>query len=316
MRTTDLKQRLGQLKDDVRIARETWQDGWRHIRYSAAVDRRSSLSVGLRQLEAQITRDYHRIEKGLALRAPRSDFGTAVAERLARDVVRYEALPGHDRRVVAHAASALAALRVWRTEGRRLEDDGPTRPPPQGVSLTRSQAEAFFRSRVSVRDYDGTPVPAEVVRTAADLALSSPSVCNRQAWALWAFHEREDIERIAALQNGNAGFREQIPCLLIVAVDARLFSGSGERNQRWVDGGLYAMSLVWALHALGVGSCMLNWSVDHGQTRRLRAMTGIPDHLDVITMIAAGYPREGLRVARSPRRPVDSVLHSDAPTSG
>lgn len=71
------------------------------------------------------------------------------------------------------------------------------------------------------------------------------------------------------------------------------------------------MSLVWALHALGVASCMLSWSVDQDRTRRLREVTGLPDHLDVVTMIAAGSPRDGLRVTRSPRRPVDSVLHAD-----
>ncbi|GAA4741716.1 hypothetical protein GCM10023328_23660 [Modestobacter marinus] len=119
------------------------------------------------------------------------------------------------------------------------------------------------------------------------------------------------IARLAGLQNGNAGFRDQIPCLLVVTVDAKLFAGAGERNQRWVDGGLYAMSLVWALHAQGVASCMLNWSVGHAQSRRLRGAAGIPDHLDVVTLVAAGHPRDGLRVARSPRRPVDEVLHSD-----
>ena len=76
------------------------------------------------------------------------------------------------------------------------------------------------------------------------------------------------------------------------------------------------MSLVWALHAQGVASCMLNWSVDQDRTRQLRATTGLPDHLDVVTMIATGYARDGLRVTRSPRRPVDSVLHADVPVRG
>lgn len=307
-----VRQRLGRWKDDLRITTQVWEDARRHVRHSAAIDRRSRLSVGARQLEAQITKDYHRIEKGLALREPRQGFGAAVAQRLYRDVERYRVLADHDPQVVDHALSALEALRAWHVDGRHAHG-GPTRVPPEAVPLSDEQVEGFFRSRVSVRDFSDRPVSGETVRRAVDLALSSPSVCNRQPWSVWSFHERDAIERVAALQNGNAGFRSQIACLLVVAVDVRLFAGSGERNQRWVDGGLYAMSLVWALHAQGVASCMLNWSVDQDRTRQLRATTGLPDHLDVVTMIATGYARDGLRVTRSPRRPVDSVLHADVP---
>ncbi|WP_336033510.1 nitroreductase family protein [Geodermatophilus sp. FMUSA9-8] len=307
MGLTPARQRLGRLKDTWSIARETWEDGRRHAAYAAAVDRRSGLPAGTRQLEAQITKDYHRIEKGLSLRTPRAGFGAAVAARLRRDLPRYAALPGHDPAVLAHGRSALDALALWHAEA-QLADDGPTRRPPASAGLDPDEVGALFRSRTSVRDFAPDPLDPALVRRAAELALHSPSVCNRQAWAVWAFHDRLAVERVAALQNGSAGFRESIPCLLVIGVDTRLFAGSAERNQRWVDGGLYAMSLVWALHGLGVATCMLNWSVGHRRTRELRALTGIPDHVDVVTMVAAGLPRAGLRVARSPRRRVDDVL--------
>jgi nitroreductase len=297
-------------RDRWQIWRETIEDGRRHRRYSAATDARSALSVGARQIEAQITKDYHRIEKGLTLPRPKSRFGTEVEARLVRDIPRYEAMEGHDPVVVEHAMSALEGLAHWHTN-ETVPLDGPTKAHRPYNGLPEEQAEVFFRSRASVRDFTDRTVERSLIRRAADLSLSSPSVCNRQAWGLWSFHDRDAIERLASLQNGNAGFREQIPCLLVVTVDTRLFAGSGERNQRWIDGGLYAMTLVWALHSLGVASCMLNWSVDHAQTRLLRRAASIPDHMDIITMIAAGYPREGYRVARSPRRSVDDVLHSD-----
>ncbi|MCZ2817320.1 nitroreductase family protein [Modestobacter sp. VKM Ac-2984] len=298
------------LLDGVEIWRETLGDGRRHIRHSAATDGRSALSAQARQIEAQITKDYHRIEKGLALRSPRVGFGTAPAARLDRDLPRYQQLPDHDPAVVSHARSALDGLHRWH-EHTQHTDGGPTKFPVTWAPRGDAETEAFFRSRVSVRDFADEPLDVALVRRAADLALSSPSVCNRQAWGLWSFSDHADIARLAELQNGNAGFRDQIPCLLVVTVDAQLFAGAGERNQRWIDGGLYAMSLVWALHAQGVASCMLNWSVGHAQSRRLREAAGIPDHMDVITLIAAGHPRDGLRVARSPRRSVDEVLHSN-----
>lgn len=248
MALSGVKLAVRQVQDRLRIWRETVEDARRHIRYSAATDGRSALSRQARQIEAQLTKDYHRIEKGLALRNPRPKFGADPAARLRRDLPRYEALDGHSPVVVSHAMSALEGLEQWHANESHT-DGGPTKLPTPYKGL--SEAETFFRSRASIRDFADRSLDPDIVRSAADLALCSPSVCNRQAWALWAFHDRATIDRLAALQNGNAGFREQIPCLLVVAVDARLFAGSGERNQRWIDGGLYVMSLAWALHAQG-----------------------------------------------------------------
>lgn len=94
-------------------------------------------------------------------------------------------------------------------------------------------------------------------------------------------------------QNGNSGFGHTVPALFVITSDMRIFEKSGERNQGWVDGGLFAMALVYALHALGLGACMLNWSQDHDQDDALRAAFEIPDDL---------------LVAQSPRRPVGDVF--------
>lgn len=299
--------RIRHLREHIRIWAEAIEDARRHSRLAAASDSNSGRESGLRQLEAQITKDYHRIEKGLALKAPRPGFGSDVAGRLSRDLNRYPAMVGHDPAVAEYARSALADLNAWHS----VQDREGVVTKPHNRPASVIDAESFFASRSSVRDFANRPVEPGVIQEAAELALWSPSVCNRQAWGLWAFHDRATVQALAALQNGNAGFREQIPCLIVVAVDARLFAGAGERNQRWIDGGLYAMSLVWALHALGVDSCMLNWSVENAHTARLRAAADIPDHFDVITMVAVGYAREGARVTRSPRRHIEQVLHSD-----
>jgi nitroreductase len=302
-------------KDRVRIVRESIIDASRHLRYSAAIDERSARTVGVRQMEAQITKDYHRIEKGLSLAQPRRRFGLEVMARLRRDLARYRAQADHDPVVVGTAESALDGLQRWHSS-EVIEDPGPTRVHTPYVGLPKSVANEFFKTRASVRNFSSTPLAPVTIESAVEYALATPSVCNRQAWGVWSYHDRASIDKITALQNGNAGFGQEIPCLLIVTTDARLFAGSGERNQRWIDGGLFAMSLVWGLHSLGVATCMLNWSVDNDRTQQLRRLTGLPANLDIIALIAVGYPRDGLRVARSPRRPVSSVLHIAAPVEG
>jgi nitroreductase len=116
--------------------------------------------------------------------------------------------------------------------------------------------------------------------------------------------------KLAALacQNGNRGFTEEIDKLLVVTSDLGSFVSPGERNQCWIDGGLFAMSLVYALHSLGLGTCCLNWSVEHEADRKLRQAAGIRESEAVIMMIAVGHLPEVLNVQQSPRKLVDDVL--------
>ncbi|KNH23246.1 hypothetical protein ACU18_00050 [Arthrobacter sp. ZBG10] len=140
------------------------------------------------------------------------------------------------------------------------------------------------------------------------LAGHAPSVCNRQSWKTHLYTEQADIEKLLSHQSGNRGFGHTARGLLVVTADARLFSGSGERNQRWVDGGLFAMSIVWAMHGLGINSCMLNWSKGNSASEALRRDSGIAPQEDIIVMIALGYAMPDHRVARSPRRPVTEIF--------
>src|SRR3546814_7910034 len=73
----------------------------------------------------------------------------------------------------------------------------------------------FFRTRASVRDYSSAPVPSAVIEEAVELALHSPSVCDRQASYVYCLQSREIIDRALSLQNGNRGFGHEIPCLQI-----------------------------------------------------------------------------------------------------
>lgn len=301
--------RLRRIRDLVGIARETARDGFRYARLSAPSDGASGVNVGPRQLECQITKDYHRIEKGLALPSPKVPFGRDVERRLRRDLARYLPMDGSDPEVVELGRTALGELVQWNA-GEGFAENA-TKKAVEVNSLSPDVLASFFNSRSSVRDFAARDVDPELIRTAVGLARATPSVCNRQAWAVHAFHDPARRVAVLELQNGNAGFRHKIPCVLVVGVDVRLFAGSGERNQRWVDGGMFAMSLVWALHGMGLASCMLNWSVEHAQTAMLRMIAGLPDYEDVITLIAVGHPLTDFRVARSRRRPVDDIFRTD-----
>lgn len=253
-----------------------------------------------------MTKDYHRIEKGLAFASPKRPFGADAKSRLefAMSSPGWRTSNGYSQYVV----DALDALNDWNKEG-RISDIASIEAKHLGrVRLTESDAQSFFTTRRSVRAFQPERVPPTTdIAKAVELAINTPSVCNRQAWRAH-YYVGSDARRVLSHQKGNRGFGDTIPAVIVVTVDAQLFSGSGERNQRWVDGGLFAMTLVWALHAINLSTCMLNWSRSNQDSDALRHAAGIPPSEDVVVLIAVGYPVDGHRVARSARRGVAEVL--------
>ncbi len=257
------------------------------------------------QLEAQLTRDYHRVEKGLALASPKRPFGEDVLARLETLIpVAQHANP--DAAFVRAAESARDALASWNSGGGPDATVAPVAESgDRGIDVDR-----FFRTRHSVRDFAKEAVSAEKIRRAVELAAFSPSVCNREPWKLRQFFG-EDVARILIHQNGNRGFAQCIPALLLVSVELGYFAGAGERNQAWIEGGIFSASLVWALHGIGLDSCMLNLSLTTSMADDLRTAVGMPESEVPIMMIAVGRGRTGHRVARSPRRTVAQLIIGD-----
>jgi nitroreductase len=288
------------------LHREFHRDRKRYATYRAPADNAVSKNVRPRNLEAQLTKDYHRIEKGLALRDPKRPFGSAVAERI--DLLLPAAAPlGAGAALVSHTSGARSALEAWNQTGVVSDTVSPTRAPRP---VTFSNPTEFLESRHSVRDFDDQPIDDETLERAVALAINSPSVCNRQPWRAYIYRQPEMIQKVLRFQNGNRGF-SSVPAVAVITVDTQLFTGIEERNQGWIEGGIFSMSLVWALHGLGIDSCMLNMSVLSSRMDALRRAVGIADNELIIMMIAVGRGRDGHRVARSPHRAVEDVLVLD-----
>ncbi|MBD8220120.1 nitroreductase family protein [Microbacterium sp. CFBP 13617] len=296
-----LRRSLKQLKVRLDVRREFASDRRRYLASMLPDDKSVGATLSGMNLEAQITKDYHRIEKGLALQSPRRPFGVEVQRRLERLIP----LADQTAPFVQHARSALAALQDWNTGGGVADEISPVRDTSLAPPLP--DPASFFATRHSVRDFSSRVVEPAVLERAVELALYSPSVCNRQSWRIHIRHG-EQAHEVLGFQNGSAGFRDIVPSVAVITVDARAFAGAKERNQGWIDGGIFAMSFVWALHALGLDSCMLNMSVPTAKADALRRHLGADQSELIIMMVAIGYGSEGHRRARSPRRDVSAVI--------
>ncbi|WP_162246669.1 nitroreductase family protein [Microbacterium sp. Root53] len=269
---------------------------------------RSGRNVPGSFLEAEITKDYHRVEKGLALAAPKRPFGSEVQARLERLLPLAEA-QDPNAPYVRFGREALEALKLWNESGVIDDRIAPPRSVARTESLEPSVSPQFFQSRHSVRHFAAEPVDRALLDEAIILAAQSPSVCNREPWRI-RIYDGADVQRLLAHQNGNRGFTSDVPALALITVDLGMFTGLGERNQPWIEGGIFSSTFVWALHSLGLSSCMLNLSLETRAADALRAEAGVSAGEVPIMMVAIGWASENHRVARSGRRDLAQLTTS------
>lgn len=306
-------------KSFAKLNRNLLYDAFRYFRFSSMFDRDSE-DV---RLAASIKMDAHRIEKGLALPRPRLGFGQDVVARLIRDVSFYERRFGTDA-VTRFARSALTDYQrtergqgVEHTELERFLTAADFASPAQATIRldaceVRARAEidfaSFAHSRHSLRQFSEKPVNPAAIEAAVRAAGRTPSVCNRQSAKAYHIADTALRRQLLDVQGGNRGFGGDIADLLIVTSELRNFVSAAERYQCWIDGGLFAMSLVYALHAQGLGTCMLNWSVDPSRDMAARRLMNLPPTENIIVYIAVGHYPENFTVAASARLESDLLV--------
>jgi nitroreductase len=268
----------------------------------------------------------HVIEKGMSLPSPRLGYGQQMLKSLIDLSKKYES-NGYDLSAFPYvnAKAVLGAYYDYHVEMkhdlgeigqeiRELSKDASTDAGCMAFSNDdyRRLAQGDFRScaqsRYSIRAFSREPVPESKVTEALEIARKTPSVCNRQSWHTYWVRSKDAKQYLGELQNGHRGFGDQVDSFLVITTDLHSFFGVGERNQSFVDGGLYAMSLLYALHYVGVGACPLNWCMPANVDKKLRARIDIPLNENIVLVIAIGALPEKIRAAQSVRKSVADTL--------
>ena len=289
----------------------------RYLKHSATLTPNKQFG----NLNAKVIADAHIIEKGLSLKNPRLGFGLAVLERLLQELKLYHER-GYDIETFAykfgvsvlykyvefnednsHDVSALKkSLKFFSNSG--IEDfaGGKFLTKVDLQNLADQPFPQFINARVSHRQFSGEPVDIEKIIKSVDLARRTPSVCNRQSARIYVIESEDMKKKVIDLQQGNRGFGDQVDKVLLVCSDLTTFFGLQERHQAYIDGGLFSMTLLYALSYHQVGACALNWCTETNRDLQLRDIVPIKDSEEVLMVIAVGSLPDSFRVAKSPRK--------------
>lgn len=223
------------------------------------------------KLENKIRVSVHGIEKGFSYRSPKPAFGIDKILGLLTMLKHYKTLPDASETFLK---DCLATIKYYIDTYKGNEEIEPIVKDYEALAasvggcieakdailnINKSDVdtilgsinyEEFVASRHSYRFYAKMPVDKELLKKALKIAEHTPTACNRQAQKVYVFtgEEKDKLLNIGP----SRGFVTEIDTAILITVDMRAYF-SEEFYQCYVDGGLYAMNLINAIHSTGLG---------------------------------------------------------------
>lgn len=274
-------------------------------------------------LRSKITFHYHAIEKGLSNANLRYQFGKQAFTQLFFAMDKYIALnyPTNDSRFQQAITVITCYVELHKQNGyeidfveHKLEQYLPliskTSDYNGGFGIVHKIELPNFKTmnfsdlathRYSIRDYGEERISDEDVISSIQLATKTPSVCNRQAWRVHYIKNQDKISELLKIQGGLTTNGENIQGLILVTCSKEYMNGPHERNQTYIDGGLFTMTLLYSLTANNIATCPLNTDFNLDQETKIRSILDIDIPEDLICFISLGAYPEMVKYAKSPR---------------
>ena len=140
------------------------------------------------------------------------------------------------------------------------------------------------------------------------MAQNTPSSCNRQATRIHLVRDEETKQNVLNLHNGNRGFGHLSDSIILVTAEVCGYASAIERNAAFIDGGMFGMNLLYALHFNQIGACVLNSNFTTQTANELRKICNIPKSEVFVMLILIGRVPESLSIALSKREEISSIM--------
>lgn len=285
-----------------------------------------------KKTESQIILDYHSLEKGMLFKNPKADFAKQriinlhinlkkkiiidnveksqikvgyqlmceyyeLNQKLSRDISEYFTEREYEfyKKILLNSYSSnfKGVLEYSRN---------------QFYELNNRNFEDFSYSRKSIRSFTGEKIEVSLIKKAIQLASNAPSVCNRQSSKVYLLENKKIIDEVLKIQGGFSGYSEEVSQLLILTTNRNYFYTIGERNQMFIDGGIFLMNLLYSLHFYKIANCPANWGKLIHEEKALNKYINLPESEKIICMIPIGKAEENFRVTLSHRRELDEIF--------
>jgi nitroreductase len=155
------------------------------------------------------------------------------------------------------------------------------------------------RTVLAVRTYKDDRVPEDVLGRIVEAAHLSASARNDQPWHFVVVQDVGMLRDLAVIAKSGR-YLEHAAVAVVVAIERTAFAVS--------DASRAIQSMVLTAWAEGVGS---NWVGFLGGLDDVKPLLGIPDELDVLSIVPFGYPADSIGAGRKKREPLGDVVHRE-----
>lgn len=311
------------LKNLVLLISNTTVDGILFFKHSMVFKQDT-----INKIESRIILHYHGIEKGFLFKNFKYRFGENRVKELVKLLKNKEVVKNHMQSQIAAAYLSICTYyEKHQTNGIDISDYFSSSDylyfkslSTLGFSIVQTQNRSSFfknsgsnfldfsKSRESIRNFTGEKISFETIIKVIELAKTAPSVCNRQPTKVYYVENKETIMRIFAIQQGFKGYSEEVIQLLILVSDRSFFYTIGERNQLYIDGGIFLMNLLYSLHFYKIGACPAHCGFNYNQENKIHKELNLSDSEKVICLVPIGIPNEEFNTTLSLRRDNEEIL--------
>ena len=268
-------------------------------------------------------RNIHRIEKGLIYKQSKGVF----AEDYILETVNYlaqlksscvsdkntidwgEAVLTQYFKASKHTEKVAKAYALYQKLA--LENRQPSWCPYQEEKRPKLSVEyeAFYQlalRRRSIRHYLDKTVDFDVIKKAMNLAILSPSACNRQAFKFLFYNDKAIVKEISNMTGGITGY--EVPSIIVVVGNYRGYFDERDVNAPIVDASLAIMAFIFALETLGLSSVCINWPALPDQDKSIRQLIHLENDEFIVLLIGVGYPDPEGKMPYSGKMDADELI--------
>jgi nitroreductase len=157
----------------------------------------------------------------------------------------------------------------------------------------------ILKSRRSIRKYKSKPVEDEKIMRCLEAAQWAPSASNKQPWEFLIVKDEKMRKKFAEI-HPYAKFVAESPVVFVPLTNPNIHS-----KYHMSDTGLTILHFMIQAHAEGLGTC---WAGVIGTSfePKLKKLLNIPQHLNIMALVALGYPDQ---VRDSKRKPLEELIH-------
>jgi len=154
------------------------------------------------------------------------------------------------------------------------------------------------RTVLAVRAYQKRPVPPDVIRRIVEAARLTASARNRQPWHFIVVEDPATLTSLGSLAK-TGPYVAEAPLAIVVVIEKTDFAVS--------DASRAIQSMVLTAWSQGVAS---NWVGFFGLDA-VKPLLSLPAQLDVLAVIAFGYPMAAKPRGKKKRKALGEVVHRE-----